>query len=105
MVAHKPVCYYVMNNGCMEEKNVFFKRPDEAMKSQLKPLFITGKIEDVPINKILVDCDTTVNLMPHHMLRKIGKYDIDAKPHNMVISNYEGKVCSTFGVIEVELTL
>lgn len=79
MVAHKPVCYYVMNNGCVEEKNAFFERPNEAMKSHLKPLFITRKVEDVPINKILVDYGATMNLIPHHMLRKIGKYDIDTK--------------------------
>lgn len=87
MVAHKPVCYYMMNNGCMKEQNAFFERPDEAMKSHFKPLFITGKIEDVLINKILVDCGATVNLILYHMLRKIGKYDTDAKPHNMVLSN------------------
>lgn len=105
MAAHKPVCYYVMNNGCMEEHNAFFERPGEVMKSYLKPLFITGKVEDVLINKILVDCGTTVNLMPHRLLRKIGKYDIDSKPHNMVLSNYEGKVGTTLGVIQVELTV
>lgn len=73
------------------------------MQSHLKPLFITGKIEDVPINKILVDCDTIVNLMSHHMLIKIGKYDTNANTHNMVLSNYEGKVGTTLGVIQVKL--
>lgn len=24
MAKHKPVCYFVMNNGCIEEKNAFF---------------------------------------------------------------------------------
>lgn len=105
MAAYKLVCYYVMNNGCVEEQNTFFERPNEEMKSHLKPLFITGKIEDVPINKILVDCGTTVNLMSHHMLRKIGKYDTNAKLHNMVLSNYERKVCTTLGVIKVQLTV
>ncbi|XP_050889916.1 uncharacterized protein LOC127095244 [Lathyrus oleraceus] len=75
------------------------------MKSHLKPQIITGKVEDVPINKILVYCGATVNLMPHHMLRKIGKYDTDAKPHNMVLSNYEGNVRITLGVIQVRLTV
>lgn len=105
MAAHKPVCYYVMNNGCVEEKNSLFERPDEAIKSHLKSIFITGKIEDVPNNKILVDYGATMNLMLHYMLRQIGKYDTDAKPHNMVISNYEGKMGSTLGVIQVELTM
>lgn len=39
------------------------------------------------------------------MLRKIGKYDTYAKRHNMVLSNYEGNMGSTLGVIQVELTL
>lgn len=105
MVVHKPVCYYVMNNGCMEEQTAFFEQPDEAMKSHLKPFFSIGKVEDVPINKILVDCGATVNLMSHHILRKISKYDTDAKPHNMVLPNYEGKVGTTLEVIQVELTV
>lgn len=105
MAAHKLVCYYMMDNDCVEEKTAFFERPSEAMKSHLKPLFITGKVEDVPVNKILVDCGATVNLMPHSMPRKIGKYDTDAKPHNMVLTNYEDKVGSTMGAIQVELTV
>ncbi|MCI30453.1 hypothetical protein A2U01_0051662, partial [Trifolium medium] len=40
MANHKPMCYYVMNNGCMEEKQVVFERPHEGMKNHLKPLFI-----------------------------------------------------------------
>lgn len=99
MAAHKPACYYVMNNGYVEWQNAFFERPNDSMRSHLKPLFITGKVEDVPVNKILVDSRATVNLMPHRMMRKIGKYDTNAKPHNMVLTNYEGKVGSTLGVI------
>ena len=105
MAAYKPVCYYVMNNGCVEEQNAFFERPNEAMKGHLKPLFITGKIDNVPVNKILVDCGATVNLMPEFMLERIGKSEADTKPHNMVLSNYEGKVGKTLGVIQVDLTV
>lgn len=105
MAAHKPVSYYVMNNGCVEEQSSFFELPYEAMKIHLNPVFITGKVEDVPINNILVDCDATVNLIPHRILRRIGKYDADVKPHNMVLSNYEVKVGTTLEVIQVELTV
>ena len=37
---HKPICYYVMNEGEVIEKNPVLKRPTEAMKSHLKPAFI-----------------------------------------------------------------
>lgn len=39
MARHKPVCYYVMNYGCVEEKNSIFERPDIGMMSNLKLLF------------------------------------------------------------------
>src|SRR4051812_30114134 len=29
MARHIPVCYYVLNNGVVEEQNAFFERPDE----------------------------------------------------------------------------
>lgn len=105
MATHKPVCYYIMNNSCVEEQNSFFERLSDTMKIHLKPLFITGKVENIPVNKILVDCGATVNLMPHRMLAKIGIYDTDAKPHNMMLTNYEGKVGSTLGAVQVELTV
>ncbi|XP_050876896.1 uncharacterized protein LOC127080626 [Lathyrus oleraceus] len=94
-----------MNNACVEEHNAFFERHDKAMKNHLKPFFIREKVENVGINKILVDGGATVNLMPHFMLKKIGKFDTDIKPHNMVLSNYEGKIGHTLGVIQVDLTV
>lgn len=43
MAANKPACYYVMNNGCIEEQNAFFEQPDKAMKSHLKPFLLLGR--------------------------------------------------------------
>lgn len=105
MEKHKLVCYYIMNNGCVEEQNTFFERPDESMKIHLKPLFIIGRVGNVGVNKILVDGGAAVNLMPHYILRRFGKDETDTKPHNMVLSNYERKVGTTMGVIQVDLTV
>ena len=41
--------------------------------------------------------------MPRFMLKRIGMQDSDVRPHNMVLSNYEGKVGKTLGVIQVNL--
>lgn len=62
-------------------------------------------MEHIRINKILMDGGVTVNLMSHFMLKKIGKDDINTKPHNMVLSNYEGNIGTTIGVIQVDLTV
>lgn len=103
MARHKPVCYYIMNNDCVEDQNVFFERPDESTKSHLKPLFIRGKVDSVGVNKILVDGGAEVNLMSHYMLKRFGKDDTDTKPYNMVLSNYVRKVGTTMRVIQIDL--
>lgn len=39
------------------------------------------------------------------MLKIIGTYCTDLKPHNMVLSNYEGKIGHTLGAIQIDLTI
>src|SRR3954468_12696481 len=103
MAKHRPVCYYVRNNGAFEQQNEFFERLDQGMRNHLKPLYIRAKIENVGINKVLVNGGATVNLMPQYMLKRICMFDTDIKPHNMVLFNYEGKIGHTLGVIQVKL--
>ncbi|XP_050918369.1 uncharacterized protein LOC127135773 [Lathyrus oleraceus] len=105
MAKHRPMCYYMMNNDCVEEQNAFFESSDEGLKNHLKPLFIRGKVEDVGVNKILVDGGATINLMMQFMLKRIGKFDTNVKPYNMVLSNYEAQIGHTLGVIHVDLTI
>ena len=74
-----------------------------AMRSYLKPLLIKEKIEGTAINKVLVDYGVTVNIMPHHILKKIGKFDTDIRSYNMVLSDYKGRTRNTMGVIQVNI--
>lgn len=105
MALHQPICYFVLNDGSAESQEAVFKRPTMTMKNHLKPLLIRAKVEGVTINKVLVDCGATVNIMSHHILRKIGKYDTDIRSNNMVLSDYGGKTKSTMGVIMVNITV
>src|SRR4051812_12185243 len=75
------------------------------MRNHLKPLYIRAKIENMGINKVLVDGGAAVNLMPQYMLKRSGMFDTNIKPHNMVLSHYEGKVGHTLGVIQVNITV
>lgn len=61
------------------------------MQRPLKPLSIGAKVENMGIPKVLVDGGAYINIMPHSLLRNIGKCDTDMKPHSMVLSNYKGK--------------
>lgn len=92
---HKPLCYYVMNNSCVNEDKTIFERPDLGMQQNLKPNFIWANVENVGVNKVLVDGGVKINLMPHSLLNNIRKYDTDLRPHNLVLSNYEGKTTKT----------
>lgn len=51
MENHKPLCYYIMNNGCVNEQNVVFERLDEGMNQHLKPIFIWAKINNFGVKK------------------------------------------------------
>jgi len=77
MANHKPLCYYVMNDGCVENQHAIFEKPDYTMNHHLKPLFIQAKINGVSVNKVLVDGGATVNLLPQSLLGKIGLVDTD----------------------------
>jgi hypothetical protein len=97
------LCYYVMNNGCVENQHAVFEKPDFPMMHHLKPLFIQAKTNGVGVNKVLVDGGASVNLLPQAFLSKIGLVDSDLKPHNVVLTNYEGTTGKSLGAVEVEL--
>lgn len=105
MALHKPRSYFVLNDGVVESQEATFERPTMTMKSHLKPLLIRAKVEGVTINKVLVDCGAIVNIMPHHILKKISKYDTDVRSNNIDLSDYGGKTKSTMGVIMVNVTV
>jgi len=105
MAIHRPLCYYVMNNGCVEDQHVLFERSVVSMRLHLKPLFVQAKINGVGVNKVLVDGGATVNLLPQSFLKKIGLFDSDLKPHNVVLTNYEGTTGNFLGAVEVDLVV
>jgi len=75
------------------------------MKNHLKPFFIQAKVDEVSINKVLVDGGTAFNLMPQSLLKRIDKTDKDLKPHNVILSNYEGKLGHSISALQVSLTV
>jgi hypothetical protein len=52
-------------------KEAAFTKPKEIV-NHLKPLFVRGHIDGIPIAKMLVDRGA-VNLMPYSLYRKLGK--------------------------------
>jgi hypothetical protein len=60
---YKPMCYFV-NDGSEDNRRAIFVQPKDSMKSHLKPLFIQAKVDEIGVNKVLVDGGPAVNLMP-----------------------------------------
>lgn len=91
MLGGKPMCYYIMNSGVVEEKKDTFERSSPGMIYHLKHLFIRAKVDGIEVNKVFIDGGAAVNLMSHTLFKKIRKGDEDLRQHNMVLSNYKGK--------------
>lgn len=69
----------------------------------MEPLYIRSEIGDVRVNKVLINYGTCINVMPHSLLKMIGKYDTYLKSNNMVLFNYRGKSSMPLGVIQVDV--
>lgn len=72
-VGGKPLCYYIMNIGVLDEQKATFERTSPGMMYHLKPLFIRVKVDGIAVKKVFVDGGVAVNLMPHTLFKKNGK--------------------------------
>lgn len=71
MEKHESLGYYVMKYSYVDEDKTIFKCPDMAMQQHLKSLFIRVKVDNVGMNKTLVDGGTSINIMSHSLLGKL----------------------------------
>jgi hypothetical protein len=86
-------------------KEVAFTKPKESV-NHLKPLFVRGHIDGIPIAKMLVDGEAAVNLMPYSLYRKLGKQDDELVKTNMTLSGVgTDSSIKARGVTSVELTI
>ena len=86
-------------------KEAMFAKPTGAI-NQLKPLYVHGHIDGVPVSHMLVDGGAMVNLMPYDLYKKLGKSDAELVKTNMRLSGVGGKnPIETEGVASMELTI
>jgi len=71
MEKYKSMCCYITNYGCGDGQKAIFEKPNGSMKGRLKPLFIQANVNDIGVNKVLVDGGATINIMPQSLLKKI----------------------------------
>jgi hypothetical protein len=71
----------------------------------LKALYLKGYINGQPINKMLVDIDAAVNIMPYSVLRQLGWSIGDLIKTNVTLSDFNGQTSKAQGVLSVDLTV
>jgi hypothetical protein len=72
-------------------------------KKHNKPLFMFGDIDDLPINRIMIDGGSAINLLPLHTLKKIGYSQRDLSHSNIVIHSFNQAGQEAMGTISLKL--
>ena len=55
-------------NGVGKSMRVVLERPSTRMAQHLKPLYIKAHFDGLPIDRVLVDRGSAINVMPQNML-------------------------------------
>jgi hypothetical protein len=69
---------------------IIFEKPREKNYKHLKALYLKGYINGHPVNKMLVDIDVAVNIMPYSVLRRLGHSAEDLIKTNVTLSDFNG---------------
>jgi len=69
------------------------------------PLLMFGEIDVLPINRIMIDGGSAINLLPLHTLKKIGYSKGDLSKSNVVIHGFNQSGQEAMGTISLVLKL
>jgi hypothetical protein len=84
---------------------IIFEKPREKNCKHLKALYLKGYINGHPVNKMLVDTDAAVNIIPYSVLRRLGQSAEDLIKTNVTLSDFNGQASKAQGILNVDLTL
>jgi hypothetical protein len=71
----------------------------------MKPLFIRGHLNGMPIGHMLIDGGASVNILLLSLFKKLGHVEGDLKRTNLSLSGFTGDPTDAKGIICKELTL
>ena len=60
-----------IEDGIFRPVKVILERPSTRMSQHLKPLYINANFDGLPIDRVLVDRGSAINVMPQIMLRML----------------------------------
>jgi hypothetical protein len=77
----------------------------ENPSAHMKPLFIWGHIDGMPIRHMLMDGGASVNILPLSLFKKLSHIEGDLKRTNLSLSDFAGDPMEAKGIICKELTV
>jgi hypothetical protein len=90
---------------CLSPKEVVFEKPEESSQ-HLKLLYVRGHIDGKPISRMLIDGDTTINLMSYSVFKKLGREDDELVKTSRTLNGvWGGNPMEARGVVSMELTI
>jgi hypothetical protein len=81
-----------------------FEKP-KNLSAHMKPLFIRGHLDGMPIRHMLVDGSASINILPSSLFKKLGHVEGDLKHTNLSLSGSVGDPTETKGIICKEVML
>jgi hypothetical protein len=81
-----------------------FKKP-ESLGAHMKPLFIQGHLDGMPVEHMLMDGGASVNILPLSLLKRLDHIEDDLKRTNLSLSDFVDDPTEANGIICKELTV
>jgi hypothetical protein len=85
-------------------ERAMFKKP-ENQGADMKPLFIQGHLDRMPVEHMLVDGGASIIIFPLSLFKKLGHVEGDLKRTNLSLSGFAGDPTEAKGIICKELTV
>jgi hypothetical protein len=76
-----------------------------VMGHHMKPLYVKGHLDGVPINRLLIDGGACINIMPSSVFKRLGHTESELMKANMTFSGFSGEASDAKGIVAKELTI
>lgn len=88
-----------------KSEKAIFEKPTPKASNHIKPLYISGCLDGVPVNRLLVDNGSAANLIPKSMMSNLGKTDQDLIASNASLTDFTRGVTTCQGILIMKLTV
>ncbi|XP_028123902.1 uncharacterized protein LOC114320988 [Camellia sinensis] len=87
----------------VDGKKVVLQKPEEKLIKRLTPLYVRAHLEEVPVDRVLINNGAIVNILASKTLRAIGKLVEDLLPIDIDIGNFVRGSSKARGVVVIHL--